>query len=117
MHIGVVRKQKNANHKECNIKRLRMIIAVDYDDTLVISGKPNKILIEKLIQEQTMGNPIILNTCRSGKRLQEAISLCGKHGLVFQAINDNLPQVIQHFGNNPRKIYADLYIDDKAIRP
>lgn len=94
-----------------------MIIAVDYDDTLQINGKPNKALIERLIIEQSMGNPVILNTCRSGQRLTDAVTMCRKNGLVFQAINDNLPQVIQHFGTNPRKIYADLYIDDKAIRP
>lgn len=94
-----------------------MIIAVDFDDTLQINGKPNTVLIEKLLIEQSMGNPIILNTCRSGQRLTEAVLMCQRYGLVFQAINDNLPTVIQHFGNNPRKIYADLYIDDKAIKP
>lgn len=94
-----------------------MIIAVDFDNTLQVNGKPNKALIEKLLLEQSMGNILILNTCRSGSRLNEAISMCKKHGLVFNAINDNIPQVIQQFGCNPRKIYADIYIDDKAIKP
>lgn len=94
-----------------------MIISVDYDDTLLIGGKPNKALIEKLITEQAMGNVLILNTCRAGNRLNEAIATCRKNGLIFQAVNDNIPQIIQHFGYNPRKIYADIYIDDKAIRP
>lgn len=66
---------------------------------------------------QARGDPVILNTCRTGKRLQEAVSFCARHGLHFQAVNENLPQVVRMLGHNPRKIYADVYIDDKAVRP
>ena len=34
-------------------------------------------------------------------------------GLEFDAVNDNLEEMKQIYGNNPRKIYADWYIDDK----
>lgn len=94
-----------------------MIIAVDFDETLQIAGKPNISLFRSLISKQKQGNAIILNTCRQGKRLDEAVAFCLKNGLRFNAINENIPQIIRRFGYNPRKIYADMYIDDKAVKP
>ena len=93
-----------------------MIIAVDYDGTLLIDGKPNTDLIQRLIQSQRSGATIILWTCRDGKRLREAVQSCGSHGLIFNYINENCPQAIAMLGHNPRKVYADVYIDDKAAK-
>lgn len=94
-----------------------MIIAVDFDGTLQVNGKPNEALFMFLISCQQAGNVVILNTCRNGKRLEEAVVFCAKQGLRFQAVNQNLPHVIRQLGYDPRKIYADLYIDDKAKTP
>lgn len=94
-----------------------MIVAVDFDDTLSINGKPNLPLIEKLKAHQRRGDAVILLTCRQGKRLTEAVRMCAQNGLRFHAVNENLPQIIARFGYNPRKIFADLYIDDKAVKP
>lgn len=94
-----------------------MIIAVDFDDTLLVKNVPNTVLINYLKARQRAGDVLILDTCRAGKRLNEAVMLCQKHGLMFNAINENIPAVVKMFGYNPRKIYADLYIDDKAIKP
>lgn len=92
-----------------------MIYAVDFDNTICINNKPNIVLIDFLIKSKQEGNIIILNTCRTGERLKEAIKFCNKNGLYFTLVNENFPQVIRNFGANPRKIYADYYIDDKAI--
>ena len=94
-----------------------MIVAVDFDNTLQIAGKPNHSLFQYLKIKQRQGDVIILNTCRQGKRLDEAVSFCLKNGLRFNAINCNIPQIIKRFGYDPRKIYADVYIDDKSIKP
>lgn len=94
-----------------------MIISVDFDETLQINGQPNIKLFELLKMQQRAGNIIILNTCREGKRLNEAVLFCQKNGLMFSAINANVPQTINKFGYDPRKIFADIYIDDKAIKP
>lgn len=94
-----------------------MIIAVDYDETLIIKGKANEKLISMLKRNQAMGSHIILNTCRHGKKLKEALDFCAGKGLRFSAVNENLPSVVKRFGYNPRKIYADIYIDDKAVKP
>ena len=45
--------------------------------------------------------------------LYDALCFIDKQGIPFpDAINDNLPERIKMFGNNPRKVYADVYIDD-----
>lgn len=93
-----------------------MIIAVDFDGTLQISGKANVPLIEKLKQEQRKGNEVILWTCRQGVSLREAERFLHKHGLVPNGVNQNSPRAIRVLGHDPRKIYADIYIDDKAVR-
>lgn len=94
-----------------------MIIAVDFDGTLQFPDKnPNAGLIAKLQTEQRRGNTVILWTCREGKRLQEALLFLQKNGFKPNLANQNSPQAIQMLGHDPRKIYADIYIDDKGIR-
>ena len=34
---------------------------------------------------------------------------------TFDAVNDNLPDIVELYGSNSRKITCDLYIDDKSI--
>ena len=97
-----------------------MIIAVDFDGTLCREeypeiGKPDWALIESLIDAQKHGARLILWTCREGKLLDEAVEWCRERGLEFEAINDNLPDEQKKWGNNPRKIAADIYIDDRAV--
>ena len=94
-----------------------IIYAVDFDGTLCESrwpgiGAPNTKLIEHLIKRQKEGAKIILWTCRVEDRLQEAVNWCAEHGLIFDAVNDNLPENVEKYGYNSRKIYANCYIDD-----
>lgn len=64
------------------------------------------------------GNKLILWTCRSGAALDKAVSWCREVvGLEFDAVNDNVQEVIDYYGNNSRKISCDIYIDDKASVP
>ena len=37
--------------------------------------------------------------------------------LEFDAVNDNLPEIVELYGTNSRKITCDFYIDDKAVLP
>lgn len=91
-----------------------MIIAVDFDGTLQINGQPNLPLIYRLRKAQRRGDIVILWTCRTGKALRDAASVCFTYGLRFNFINENPPEVVSRLGYNPRKIFADVYIDDKA---
>ena len=95
-----------------------MIIAVDFDGTLADTDatkiySPNTKLIGYLIERRKQGDKIILWTCREGSRLEPAVEWCKYQGLEFDAVNDNLPG-LKLFGMNPRKVAADLYIDDMS---
>lgn len=98
------------------------VIAVDFDGTLCKQawpeiGEENKILIEHLKEQQAAGARLILWTNREGDLLEEAVEWCMAHGLTFDTVNANLPELIDLYKNDCRKINADIYIDDKAVNP
>lgn len=99
----------------------KVIYAVDFDGTLCKSiypgiGEPNTNLINYLKRKKAKGNTIlILWTCRCGEDLKEAVSWCRRLGLKFDYVNENVPELIKKHGNDCRKIFADVYIDDKAV--
>ena len=98
------------------------IIAVDFDGTLCYSewpalGEPNVRLIEYLKKWKTTGGKLILWTCRAGEALDAAVKWCSEQELTFDAVNDNLPEIVEKYGNNSRKITCDYYIDDRALLP
>ncbi|MHA7110640.1 BT0820 family HAD-type phosphatase [Sunxiuqinia elliptica] len=96
-----------------------MIIAVDFDGTIVQHrfpkiGKelPFATLTLKKLQED--GHRLILWTYRTGKLLDEAVQFCESKGVSFYAINKSFPE--EKFDENaPRKIHADLFIDDRNV--
>ncbi len=97
-----------------------MILAVDFDGTLSYGewpevGPANHGLIEYLKERKFLGDKLILWTCRAGEALDRAVSFCQDNGLEFDAINDNLPEITQKYGNNSRKVSCDVYIDDRAV--
>lgn len=99
------------------MKDLPLIIAVDFDGTLFENaypdiGKPRTEVITYCKMQKLGGAKLILWTCREGKLLDEATYACFSHGLTFDAINDNLPELIEKYGSNSRKVFANEYIDD-----
>lgn len=99
-----------------------MIYAIDFDGTLAITDYPTIIkpiasmmTFAKLAREQ--GNKVVLNTCRTGKYLDDAVAYCKRNGLEFDAVNENIPELIEVYKNDSRKISADYYIDDKNLHP
>ena len=95
------------------------IIAVDFDGTLCENAWPeigaaNMELIDYIRLTKLHGCKIILWTSRVGDRLKEAVEWCKDKGLTFDAVNENLPEAIEAFGGDSRKIFANVYIDDKA---
>lgn len=98
------------------------IIAVDFDGTLCENkwpeiGEPNEELIWYLRKRQAEGDKLILWTCRVDDMLQKAVEWCYDYGLIFNAVNENLPEIIENFGSDTRKIFANEYIDDRNIWP
>lgn len=107
----------------------KLVFAVDFDGTLCTNCFPSigeqteqhKVLLKTLIYLQQQGHKLILWTNRGDnerfKCLSEAIDWCKDQGLIFDAINKNLPEIEHNklSGYSP-KIMADYYIDDKALQ-
>lgn len=98
------------------------IIAVDFDGTLCRNewpeiGPENWSAIQELQRRKAQGDRIILWTCRDGKLLDAAIQWCAARALTFDAVNANLPENIDRYGGDCRKVFAHEYWDDRAVRP
>jgi hydroxymethylpyrimidine pyrophosphatase-like HAD family hydrolase len=97
----------------------KLIVAIDFDGTIVEDaypkiGKPKLFAFETLKRLQDDGHRLILWTYRCGKRLDEAVSFCEENGIHFYAVNKSFPE--EEFDvNQSRKIYADLFIDDRNL--
>lgn len=96
------------------------IVAVDFDGTLCTNkypniGDPNIYLINHLKEMKKSGTKLILWTCRVGDELEQAIEWCLDQGLTFDAVNQNLPEIVESFGGDPRKVFANEYIDDRNV--
>lgn len=102
------------------------IIAVDFDGTLCENkwpeiGEANEDMIYYLRKRQAEGDKLILWTCRVGDMLRKAINWCYNYGLIFNAVNENLPEIIDSFGSDTRKIFVSFRCGDvykmAGIRP
>lgn len=109
----------------------KLIIAVDFDGTVCIGnnypdiGNPRMWLINMLKGLRNDGHKLILWTCRSNSSipdmgfsndhdLDDAVEWCRQFGLEFDAVNENLNESKYPGIKLSRKIYADIYVDDKA---
>lgn len=116
---GVLRAELN-EAVQAMIKAAAPIIAVDFDGTLCVNkwpeiGPAKEHVLAILRGEQHRGARLILWTNRTGALLAEAVEWCSGHGLTFDAVNENLPEIIERYGSDSRKITADVYLDDKAL--
>jgi len=96
------------------------IIAVDFDGTLVTNkypdiGEPIAKNITKLKKEMENNAKVILWTNRCGKYLEEAIAFCDLYEIKLAAVNENLPEVIEEWATDCRKVFAHEYWDDKGV--
>ncbi len=97
----------------------KLIIAVDFDGTIVTDaypqiGKPQLFAFETLKRLQNDGHRLILWTYRCGSKLNEAVAFCKENGIDFYAVNSSFPNE-EFTGKESRKIAADLFIDDRNI--
>lgn len=94
-------------------------IAIDFDGTIVEDeypriGKPRVYAFETLKALEQKGHRLILWTYRSGRELEEAVEFCRKNGVEFYAINKEYPED-KFSEKGPRKINADVFIDDRNL--
>ena len=97
---------------------MEKIIAIDFDNTLFETEYPTILrpilpVIEMAKALRERGAKLILWTCREGPELDAAVEACRAEGLEFDAVNDNLPEMKEKWANNPRKVAATEYWDDR----
>lgn len=97
----------------------KLIVAIDFDGTIVEDaypkiGKPRIFAFETMKRLQKDGHRLILWTYRSGSKLKEAVEFCESNGISFYAVNNSFPGE-EYDTKISRKIYADLFIDDRNI--
>ena len=89
-----------------------MIIAVDYDETVVRSGgRPVPHALDALRQLQERGHRILVWTCRDSLGTQVAVEYLQDNGIKVWGANRN--PVLPGWGSP--KVYADIYIDDRGL--
>lgn len=93
------------------------VIAVDFDGTCVEHNYPAigmdvEGAVEVLRTLNKHGHRIILNTMRSGQRLEAAVRWFRDRKIELWAVNRNPEQ--ECWTTSP-KVYADIYIDDSAL--
>lgn len=76
------------------------IYAIDFDNTLAITRfpeiiAPNKKMVAFAKTVKAQGHKIILWTSRAGADLENAVEWCRLQGLVFDAVNEPLPEQIK----------------------
>jgi hydroxymethylpyrimidine pyrophosphatase-like HAD family hydrolase len=90
--------------------------AIDFDGTLVdanLKPLPYAIYVMNRIKEH--GGEIAIWTCRTGEDLQIAIRILNENNIPYDCINETLPSFVNQWGNDGRKIWAEVYIDDLSI--
>lgn len=96
-------------------------IAVDFDNTLFETDwpdikKPIWPVINAARTAKEEGAELILWTTREGDYLTAALEACENVGLTFDAVNDNTETMKKLWRNNPRKVGATEYWDDRAVK-
>jgi len=96
-----------------------MIIAVDFDGTIVEHAYPNigkevPFATEALKLLQKDRHQLILWTVRENEMLEEAVQFCKERGVEFYAVNQSMPDMVEEQFTS-RKITADLFIDDRNL--
>lgn len=99
-----------------------MILAIDFDGTIVDDRYPQignlrKDAAETIQQLHADGHYIIIWSCRTDRKKYEMMDYLVQNDIPYHQINKSNPDNVAKYGIDTRKVYADVYIDDKAITP
>lgn len=103
------------------VMALGKIIAIDFDGCLAENRYPEigeaiQETVDACQRERDAGSRFILWTCRTGDWLQAALDWCAEREIAFAAVNENVPERIEKCGGDTRKVSADEYWDDRAVK-
>jgi hydroxymethylpyrimidine pyrophosphatase-like HAD family hydrolase len=93
---------------------------IDFDGTIAYDAYP-KIggLIpgakETMKQIKKLGGTIIIWTCRNNEAAIEARKFLEDNDIPFDYFNESIPEHINEYNGDTRKVFADCYIDDRGL--
>jgi hypothetical protein len=95
-------------------------IIIDFDGTIATLNYPNlgnvKNHAVRVIQRiKDNGGKIAIWTCRCDDDERKVKEFLDKHEIPYDKFNEPFDEMNIMFGGNPRKIYGDVYIDDKEL--
>ena len=102
-------------------KKRKLVLAIDFDGTIVTDEYPNigqllpnaKQCINDLYENHNC--EIVIWTCRTGVEELNCRNFLIENNIHFTTVNQNTPAVICRWNkDDSRKIYADIYIDDRS---
>lgn len=94
--------------------------AIDFDGTIAYDAYPNiGELIpgakETMAKIRELGGQIVIWTCRTDEALENAIKFLADNGIEYDKFNESFDHNVNLYGNDTRKVYADIYIDDRSL--
>ena len=107
-----------AMNKEVTLPK---IVAIDFDGTVsedigypkIGAPKPGALECMKKLHES--GTYIIIWTCRSGKEVKRVKKYLEEHQFPFDLINENHPIHVAQYKEDSKKIFANVYCDDRNV--
>ena len=101
-------------------EKQKLVIAIDFDGTICDLSFPEvgrmkldaDTYINMLYDE---GHHILIHTCRTGIYEGLAQTFLKEQEIHYHYINSNMPYMIELYGQDCRKLSADIYIDDKCL--
>lgn len=96
-----------------------MNIAIDFDNCITTYAvypaigdiRPEAIEVMNILHKE--GHVLIINSCRTGYEQKRAIKVLENNDVPFDYFNENNPELIEKYGEDSRKISADIYYDDR----
>jgi hypothetical protein len=104
------------------MKKRKLVLAIDFDGTIVFNDYPHIGLLKPNVKDvindlyDNHNCEILIWTCRENIYLEEAKNFLIENNIKFHQINKNSDYVLNLWNDcDCRKIFADLYIDDKGV--
>lgn len=94
-------------------------IGIDFDGTLITDGQYPAISALRPYAKETIaylkeqGYVLVLWTCRTGANLRDALEFLENNDIEFDYVNENPKELQELYGNDPRKLGVDVFIDDR----